>query len=107
MESKIKYLIKSRAGETLFEVVLSIGMFGLTVLMVATMFAAANQVSEKSYGTEKALDKAVTEIITEANITAGNQTACNIRFRVKREHSEEIVEKTIERVQWENLYKFK
>lgn len=107
MESKIKHLIKSRAGETLFEVVLSIGMFGLTILMAATMFAAANQVSEKSYGTEKALDEAVTEIITEAHITAENQTSYNIRFQVRREHSEEMLEKTVERIQWENLYKFK
>lgn len=52
-------------GETLLELIMSIGLFAIVMLMVATMFAAANKSTMRNYATEKKIDENITRIVKE------------------------------------------
>lgn len=65
---RIHDILHDNGGETLLELVLSIGLFGLTMLMVASMFAAASRVTVHSYNSEKEIDERITAL-SEGNYT--------------------------------------
>lgn len=100
--NKICNKITSDRGETLLELVTSIGIFAVTMLMLASMFAAANKMSVKNMQTEQDLDKAVTNIITES------ETESEERFTVSFETDNgKVNDKEVTRIGANGLYKFK
>lgn len=73
-KEKIKWLKKNQQGETLLELVFSIGLFAIIMLMVATMFATANRVSIKNYSTETKIDDALRKVIREEDIESRSES---------------------------------
>ncbi|MGL5258524.1 MAG: type IV pilus modification PilV family protein [Lachnospiraceae bacterium] len=73
-KEKIEWLKKNQQGETLLELVFSIGLFAIIMLMVATMFATANRVSIKNYSTETKIDDALRKVIREEGIESVSES---------------------------------
>lgn len=96
--------LKEKRAETLLEVVLSIALFGMTALMVASMFAMANKVSVKNIKTDQQMDQMITDIITEQNLDANATVSQKLIFK-KSDGS--LVEHEVERVKSGSLYKFR
>lgn len=102
-----KKKLSNEKGETLLEVVTSIGMFGLMVLMLASMFAMADTVSQRNYKTEQEVDAAVTKIVTEEGITDTDKQNVTVRFRIEDGMNVEFVDETVEQIQCKGLYKYR
>lgn len=91
-------------GETLLEVIISLALFAITILMTATMFAAANKVTQQNFKTEKELDQAVTNIVKEEHLS-GTQNF-TVTFQLQ-DGSGTTRSMEIQRVESEGLYKFR
>ena len=102
-ESKIINKLKEKNAETLLEVVLSIALFGMTALMVASMFGMANKVSLRNIKTDQAVDQMITDIVTEQNLDTAATVSQKIIFK-KSDGS--LVEHDVNRVKSGSLYKF-
>lgn len=51
--------LKSKKGETLIEVVISIALFGITMLMLTTMIGTSNRIYMKNLDQEQAVDEVI------------------------------------------------
>lgn len=100
---KIINKLKEKSAETLLEVVLSIALFGMTALMVASMFGMANKVSMKNIKTDQKMDQMITDIVTEQNLDASATVSQRMIFK-KADGS--LVEHEVQRVKSGSLYKF-
>lgn len=60
---KMKTKLSEKNAETLLEVVISIALFSMMALMVASMFGMANKVSLRNMETDAKLDENITAII--------------------------------------------
>lgn len=100
---KIINKLKEKSAETLLEVVLSIALFGMTALMVASMFGMANKVSMKNIKTDQEMNQMITDIVTEQNLDANATVSQRMIFK-KSDGS--LVEHEVQRVKSGSLYKF-
>lgn len=57
--------LRERKAETLLEMVMSIGLFALMALMVASMFGMASRVSLRNVQTDEAFDVKVSALVEE------------------------------------------
>lgn len=64
---KILNIVREESGETLFEVITSIALFGLVMLMVAAMFMAADKSMLRNLKTDETVDKNVSAVIVGGN----------------------------------------
>lgn len=71
---RIRERLKDSSGETLLEVVVSIGLFALMMLMVASMFVVAGKTMVRNFETDARVDKAVSAI---AEVKAGDTSDSN------------------------------
>ena len=60
---RIKTKLSEKNAETLLEVVISIALFSMMALMVASMFGMANKVSLRNLETDKKMDENISAII--------------------------------------------
>ncbi len=57
--------LREKRAETLLEMVMSIGLFALMALMVASMFGMASRVSLRNVQTDEAFDAKVSALVEE------------------------------------------
>lgn len=96
--------IREKRGETLLELTISIALFGLMALMVATMFGMANRSSMRNLNTDEVLNQAITDIVKEQNLEDSSTVSQTVVFG-KSGGGE--VSHTVERIKAGGLYKFR
>lgn len=94
--------LREERGETLLEVTISIALFALMALMVASMFGMANQSTMRNLQTDETYDKAVTDIVTEQNLDQTQEQ--EVVFRIEGGGS---VSRRVERIRSGSLYRFR
>lgn len=84
------------------ELVISIGLFAITMLMVATMFSAANKTTKRNFDSEVKVDEVVSNLVKEKNLTG--KTNVTVTFQIQGGSS---IHKEVERVEVQGLYKYR
>lgn len=96
------YRIRKRGGETLLELMISIGLFAITMLMLATMFAAANKTTKNNLDAEVLMDQSITSIVKEESVA--NKDSFTVTFQITGGGT---CSKEVERIKSEGLYKYR
>lgn len=99
---KIAARLGEKRAETLFELVVSMALFGMMVLMVASMFGMADKVSMKNLQTDQTMDQNITDIVTEQNLEAEETQTIVFQDDEGRVRSVQV-----ERIKAGGLYKFR